>query len=389
MVVPNCLFFMDNHTQTLVYALLQLMPSVHQQASLTCLLALFLTAQCSQPSDSKTKSESALSRFLNRYGWSTKKVVRTTRSKIKQFMNIAMQSRRGRRPILYAVVDLTCLEKTGKYKDLAELVRVYNGKRGVHVALLYLCIGPWRLPWSFRVYRGKGTPTPTQLALQLLRQIPVEWRETFKVRVLADAGFSSTELITGAEKLGFEVLMSICCDRRLQDQRAVNQVRMRGERVMLVDLHRPVSLSWFWRKHKDTGEREQHFVVATEALSGAYMIRLGKLRWRIEACFKTLKHRFGWAKFGQGEKLGMYRWWVLCLISFWLVHCQFLSSGEATLDWRKVAQQARKLLFPNEVFAEFLVDVEEMREVASQLGWAITIVPLQRVDGTEDQPAAA
>ena len=74
MVVPNCLFFMDNHTQTLVYVLLQLMPSVHQQASLTCLLALFLTAQCSQPSDSKTKSESALSRFLNHYGWPTKSV---------------------------------------------------------------------------------------------------------------------------------------------------------------------------------------------------------------------------------------------------------------------------------------------------------------------------
>ena len=85
----------------------------------------------------------------------------------------------------------------------------------------------------------------------------------------------------------------------------------------------------------------------------------------------------------------MYRWWVLCLISFWLVHCQFLSSGEATLDWRKAAQQARKLLFPDEVFAEFLVDVEEMREVASQLGWAITIIPLQRVEGTEDQLAAA
>lgn len=136
------------------------MPSVHQQASLTCLLALFLTAQCSQPSDSKTQSESALSRFLNRYGWSTKKGVGTTRSKIKQFVNTILQSRRGCRPILYAVVDLTCLEKTSKYKALAELVRVYNGKRGVHVALLYLSLGPWRLPWSFRVYRGKDPPLP-------------------------------------------------------------------------------------------------------------------------------------------------------------------------------------------------------------------------------------
>jgi hypothetical protein len=65
-----------------------------------------------------------------------------------------LKSHRGRLPIVYAVVDLTCLEKTGKYSDLQDFVRTYNGKLGVHVALLYLCLGPWRFPWSVRVYRG-------------------------------------------------------------------------------------------------------------------------------------------------------------------------------------------------------------------------------------------
>ena len=198
--------------------------------------------------------------------------------------------------------------------------------------MLYLVVGPWRFPWSFRVYRGKGTPTPTQLVLKLLNQIPLTWRGTFKIRVLADAGFSSTELIPGAECLGFEVLMSICCDRRLQDGRRVDEVTERGEVVQLVDLDTPITLSWFWRKHEDTGKRDQHFVIATECLSGGYIIRLGKFRWMIEACFKTLKHRFGWDCFGQGTRVGMYRWWILSFISFLLAHWQFLESGTPTLE---------------------------------------------------------
>ena len=171
--------------------------------------------------------------------------------------------------------------------------------------------------------------------------------------------------------------MSICCDRALQDGRSVSQVVSRGERVELVDLEITVTLSWFWRKHEDTGERDQHFVVATEGLSGAYLIRLGKLRWTIEACFKTLKHRFGWAHFGQGTQLGMYRWWVLCWISFLLAHWQFLNSDDKTLDWQKVAQQARETLFPEEVFECFLTNVEQIRPLAAQIGYEITISPIQ------------
>jgi len=117
------------HAQALVYRLVQLMPSAYMRSRLGCLLALFLASSRPRPQQSQTKSAAALSRFLNRYGWPTGKAIRTTRQ---------------------------CL----------------NGKRGVHVALLYLTIGPFRFPWSFRVYRGKGTATPTQLALKLLAQIP-------------------------------------------------------------------------------------------------------------------------------------------------------------------------------------------------------------------------
>lgn len=37
------------------------------------------------------------------------------------------------------------------------LVRVYNGKRGLHIVMLYLVVRQWRILWGFRVYRGKDT----------------------------------------------------------------------------------------------------------------------------------------------------------------------------------------------------------------------------------------
>jgi hypothetical protein len=361
------------HAQALVYRLVQLMPSAYMRSSLQCLLALFLASSRPRPQQSQTKSAAALSRFLNRYGWPTGKAIRTTRQCLKRLIVGYLQSHRGRLPIVYAVVDLTCLEKIGQYKGLDGLVRTYNGKRGVHVALLYLTIGPFRFPWSFRVYRGKGTATPTQLALKLLAQIPLSWRARFKIRVLADAGFSTTALIPGSQKLGFEVLMSLCCDRRLADGQAAKDIRQRGQQVTLKDLDTPVTLAWFWRKHEETGKRQQHFVVATEALSGAYLVRLGKRRWAIEACFKVLKHQFGWDAFGQGTLLGMYRWWILAFISYLLAHWQFLTSGHATLDWRQAADQARQQWFPQEVLACFLQDLAHIRPLLAKLGVEATV----------------
>ena len=363
----------ETHAQALVYRLLQLMPSPHMRASLQCLLALFLASPRPRATQGKTKSEASLSRFLNRYGWPTRKAIQAIRQHSRRAIESYLATHRGRLPIAYAVVDLTCLEKTGKYKGLAGLVRTYNGKRGVHVAMLYLAIGPFRLPWSFRVYRGKDSATPTELALALLRQIPPAWCARFKIRVLADAGFSTTKLIPGAQNLGFEVIMSVRCNRRLADDSSVQAVTQRGEVVTLKDLAIPVTLSWFWRQHDETGARERHFVVATETLSGGYIVRLGKRRWAIEACFKTLKHQFGWDCFGQGTLQGMYRWWILAFVSYLLAHWQYLSSQQTTLDWQQAAHQAREQLFPHEVFQGFLHDVEQMRPLLAQLGWTVDI----------------
>ncbi|WP_197673256.1 hypothetical protein [Leptolyngbya sp. O-77] len=47
-------------------------------------------------------------------------------------------------------MDLTTLEKCGKFKAFASLIRVLQGKRGLHLVVLYLVVGECRVPWSFR-----------------------------------------------------------------------------------------------------------------------------------------------------------------------------------------------------------------------------------------------
>jgi hypothetical protein len=152
-----------SQAQALVSGLQELMPSVYQQNSLQALLGLFLEGQgVPLPEHCKMKSASALSRFLNEYKWSTRQVIRLVREAALQQI---LSARVGRRPTLQVILDLTTLEKAGKFKEFKHLVRVYNGKRGLHVVMLYLVVGQWRVPWSFQVYRGKDTPTPTQCAI--------------------------------------------------------------------------------------------------------------------------------------------------------------------------------------------------------------------------------
>ena len=52
--------------------------------------------------------------------------------------------------------------------------------------MVYIVVGQWRVPWAFQVYRGKGTPSPTQLGLCLLRRLPKILTQRFEVLVLAD-----------------------------------------------------------------------------------------------------------------------------------------------------------------------------------------------------------
>ena len=346
------------------------MPSVYQRENLEAMLGLFLEAQGHPlPQHSKAKSASALSRFLNIHRWSTQQVIRTTRNYV--LGQILSECPKGRRPILQVIIDLTTLEKSG-FKPFDHLISVYNGKRGLHLVVLYLVVGRWRVPWSFRVWRGKNTPSPAQLGLKLIKGLPKALSKHFQVMILVDTAFGSVEFLHSIRKLKYHAIAGVRCDRQLLDGRRLTQLYKRGQQVRLVSLKFPVSVSWYYLKRD--GKLEKRFVLSTKPLKASTITWWGRRRWQIEGWFKTAKHRFGLHRFGQGTLLGVYRWLVLSLIAYILAHWAYLSIATTDLpDWGDAAQIAFQTIFPQLLLCYFLLDLERMRPIALSHGINIQI----------------
>ena len=103
---------------SLLWTILTLMPTPHLRESLKALLFLFLTGHGkARPQHSKTKSPSALSRFLNRYPRPTRALIRLVREEAQKALDRARR-RKGPKPRLLVVLDLVTLEKRGRFPHL-------------------------------------------------------------------------------------------------------------------------------------------------------------------------------------------------------------------------------------------------------------------------------
>jgi hypothetical protein len=366
------------------------MPSGYQKASLNALLGLFLEAQGhALPEHTQVKSPSSLSRFLNRYSWSTRSVIRTTRQAVLQ--QIAAHFLHPSIP-LRVLIDLTTLEKSGKFWHLSTptdnpnapdpWVRMLNGKRGLHLVVLYLLVGEWRVPWSFRVWRGKGHASPAQLACKLLATVPKSLVKGRVVLVQADTEFGTTKFINAVRQRSWRPVVGMRGNRKLQDGRCLKDLyrqEQRGVQVYLEGIDYPLTVSWFWLKRAE-GKRELRFVVSTHPYSGAYLVRLGRKRWAIEGFFKTAKHQFGLHCFGQGTKLGVYRWLILSLIAYLLAHWIDQWSLPPVLDWKAASRLALKTLFPSIVWFQLLRQIRSNADIAAQYGFEIILKSLPDKD---------
>jgi hypothetical protein len=311
------------------------------------------------------KSASALSRFLNLYDWPTRAAIRTLRREVSK--TLLERRKAGRRPILRAIVDLTPLEKSGEFEGLGGLVRVLNKKRGLHLAILYVELDGWRIPWGFRLWRGKGGASPGALALKLLRSLPRELTaRNEEVMVLADSAFCGVEFLRGVRRLGHHVVVGVRKDRLLADGTRLDRMGRRrggerrgGEKAWLEGLEElPVYVASYWLKRD--GGRERRFVLSTKALSPKHIVRWGKRRWRIEGFFKTAKGRFSLDRFGQGTKLGVYRYLVLSLVAYLLAHWGYLSQERAGLPrWGEAARTILEEVLAETVIEDLLVEIEE------------------------------
>jgi len=179
-------------------------------------------------------------------------------------------SKRGRRPHLKVIIDLTTLEKTGKFKGLEGAVRVYNGKKGLHLVFLYLVIDKWRIPWSYRVYRGEGHLSPAILAQRLLRTLPRQLGRTFRVLVLADSAFSSVPFLTCVRRLGFHALVGIGKNRKTVEGYSITSLRGERGQIRLVGLPFPVSIAHYYFKRHD-GKFLKRYLICTRQLKPSTM----------------------------------------------------------------------------------------------------------------------
>lgn len=351
------------HAHNLMYTLSALMPSQYQKDSLQALLGLFLEAQGKPlPHYSLAKSESALSRFLNKYSWPTRQLIRQVRKMAIE--QIKSHCFKGRKPFLQVIIDLTTLEKRGKFKAFGNLIHVYNGKRGLHLVVIYLVVGQWRIPWNFRVWRGKGTASPVQLALRMVRCLPKDLTQKFELKILADTAFGTRDFIKEIRKLKYHALIGIGANRKLVDGRSVKDLYHRGQQVKLAGLDLTVTLSWYYFK-TDKGVFLKRYIISTKPLKASTISWWGKRRWQIEGWFKTAKHRFGLDKFGQGTLLGVYRWLVLSITTYLLAHWTHLAyCVPNSLDWGKAAAVALSIFLPHLVLSLLLREIDRMRPLA-------------------------
>lgn len=366
---------MLTHAQELVYSLNELMPTQYQKDNFEAILGLFLSAPGHPlPEHSKTKSPSAVSRFLNINPWSTREMIRRVRYHTLQAVLKSLSScGKGRKPFLQVIIDLTTLEKRGKFSAFGDLIRVYNGKRGLHIVVVYLVVGQWRIPWSFRVWRGKGAPSPARLGLRLVKRLPQSLTKRFQVMILADTAFSSKEFLQGIRQMKYHAITGLATNRKLTDGRTLRHLHRQGQQVRLVGLKFPITVSWYYLK-RDNGKLEKRFVLSTRPLKSSTLKWWGKRRWQIEGWFKTAKHRFGLHRFGQGTLLGMYRWLILSLTAYLIAHWAYLSTQlPLPPNWGEAAQTTLELIFPKIVVSLLLLNIKRLIPLARSCGFDIHI----------------
>ena len=185
-------------------------------------------------------------------------------------------SKKGRKPHLQVILDLTPLEKRGKFKELDGLVRTYNKKHGLHLVILYLVIGRVRIPWNFRVYRGKNERSQADLGRRLLRSLPRIVRKSFKIMVLGDSAYNSIAFLKTVRKLKIHAVVGIKSDRSLIDGRKIRDLHKGGQQIYLNGLPFPVSAAHYYFK-QDNGKRVKRYVICTKQLKPSTLVWWGPM----------------------------------------------------------------------------------------------------------------
>jgi hypothetical protein len=228
------------------------------------------------------------------------------------------------------------------------------------MALLYLEVDGWRVPWGFRVWRGKGAASPGALALKLLGRLPRVLTARHEVMVLADSAFCGAEFVRGVRRMGHHAVVGVRRDRLLADGGRLEEGGWRGRGAVLLEGLADVPVYIGSHRLRRNGEWERRFVLSTKAMSARHVVRWGRRRWRIEGLFKTLKGRFSLGRFGQGSRLGVYRYLTLSFMACLLAHWGHLVEGrEGPPRWTRAAKTILEEAMSEAVVEGLLREIEE------------------------------
>ncbi len=355
--------------QALLSRILGLLPSPYLRDSLKALLLLLLQGHGkARPQHSKTESPSALSRFhlltqmcspcggsRNRYPWPTRALIRLARKEAEKALDRARR-RRGPKPRLLVVLDLVTLEKRGRFKALP--LSFFHGKWGLHLVVLYLVYGDLRLPWAYRLWRGKGEKSLSLLALRLLSTLPPWMPRASCIRGVADAAFGTARFLLGVKRMGLEAVVGVRRDRKGREGQRLQDLRRSGERVHLRGLSFPV-WAFRYRYPLPGGGWEWRYGVATFPATSRTMLVWGRRRFSIEHFFRAMKSEFSLGQFGQRSTVGVHRFLVLSLLAY-LLACWVRVEGEEGLTWRGAGVLAVRVLLPDLVVRVVLQELHAL-----------------------------
>ncbi|MGK0617278.1 transposase [Meiothermus cerbereus] len=343
---------MQRAAQVLLSRILALLPSPYLRDSLKALLLLLLQGHGkARPQHSQTKSPSALSRFLNLYPWPTRALIRLTRREAEKALEGARR-RGGPKPRLLVVLDLVTLEKRGRFPHLP--LSFFHGQWGLHLVVLYLVYGDLRIPWAYRLWRGKGEKSLSLLALRLLSSLPPWLKGAFRLRVVADTAFGTSRFLLGVRRMGLEAIVGVRRDRHLRGGGHLAQLRRQGGRVYLRGLSFPV-WAFRYRYPLPGGGWEWRYGVATART----MLVWGRKRFAIEHFFRAMKSEFSLGQFGQRSAVGVHRFLVLSLLAYLLAHWVRVE-GEGGLTWREAGVLAARVLLPDLLVRVVLLELHTL-----------------------------
>lgn len=110
---------------------------------------------------------------------------------------------------------------------------------------------------------------------------------------------------------GIDAVVGIRNDRCLMDNSKLCDLKKQGLKVHLRDL---VWVVWFWVKQKK--KKLRYFLISLSQANAKTIKCWRSFRWRIKAFLKTIKQPFGFSRFAQKTKQGVFRYLIPFLFTY-------------------------------------------------------------------------